>query len=193
MGRKKAYDRNEVLERAMDLFWRVGYEGAHLSALVEITGLNRFSLYKEFGGKEGLFEEALLCYLNGARDSYQKLLGKQPLGLDNIRSYFHALTYSPDYHGCFIINTLSEKHVVTDTAFTLVKKFTEEAKDLFKANLDAAVEVGQLKKKSDTKAMAEYLLTVDQGLSIYGIGDPDNQVKEQIVSIALGQLFTEKL
>ncbi|WP_419903127.1 TetR/AcrR family transcriptional regulator [Kiloniella sp.] len=192
MGRNKTYDRDDVLERAMELFWRVGFEGAHLSSLVEVTGLNRFSLYKEFGGKEGLFEEALLRYLSGARDSYRDLLGKQPSGMQNIKSYFHALNYSPDYHGCFIINTLSEKHVVSDRAFTLVKKFTEEAKVLFKTNLDAAVEVGELTKKTNTKAMSEYLLTVDQGLSIYGIGDPDNMVKDQIIEIALGQLSAEK-
>ena len=62
MGRHKSYDRGEVLDRALKLFWEKGYEGAHLQELVKVTGLNRFSLYKEFGSKEGLFEEAFEKY-----------------------------------------------------------------------------------------------------------------------------------
>ncbi len=63
MARPKTYVREEVIDKAMELFWRLGYEGAHLAALVEHTGLNRFSLYKEFGGKAGLYEAALERFL----------------------------------------------------------------------------------------------------------------------------------
>ena len=59
MARPRGFERNEVIDKAMELFWRQGYEGAHLAALVDHTGLNRFSLYKEFGGKAGLYEAAL--------------------------------------------------------------------------------------------------------------------------------------
>ena len=87
MGRPKSYDREEVLENALLLFWRKGFEGAHLQELVEVTGLNRFSLYKEFGSKEGLFDAAMKRYMDqlGALAAH---LSKEPLGTSNIRDYF---------------------------------------------------------------------------------------------------------
>jgi TetR/AcrR family transcriptional repressor of nem operon len=60
--------------RAMGLFWKEGFEGAHQSALVHVTGMNRLSLYKEFGGKEGLFQGALEQYLRYERGAYSRRL-----------------------------------------------------------------------------------------------------------------------
>ena len=123
-GRPRGYQRDDVLEKAMNLFWAKGFEGTHLNELVGVTRLNRFSLYKQFGGKEGLFEEALQRYLKLALDVYLEHLGRKPYGLDNIRSFFSAIHFGPDYHGCFVVNTLTEKHVVSDKAFEMAKKFS---------------------------------------------------------------------
>ncbi len=189
MGRRKTYDREQVLRRAMELFWKAGFEGAHLSKLVEVTGLNRFSLYKEFGGKEGLFEEALEYYLESARKVYQDHLGRKPLGLDNIRSYFASMYYSPDYHGCFMINTLAEKYVVSDKSFKAAKKFTKYSERLYLKNLEAAKANGALPAETDPKILAKLLLTVDQGLAIYGIAQPSNSDQSQIASIVLERIL----
>jgi TetR/AcrR family transcriptional repressor of nem operon len=192
MGRKKEYDRDDVLSRAMGLFWKAGFEGAHLSTLVDVTGLNRFSLYKEFGGKEGLFQEAFELYLVGARDAYARYLEHEPYGFDNIRSYFSAVHYSPDYHGCFLINTLADKHVVPGKAFRMAKAFSKDAERMFLKNLEAAKSSGELPADSPTKALAKLLLSFDQGLAIYGIVRPNNTDKTHIVSLIL-ELITGKV
>jgi AcrR family transcriptional regulator len=189
MGRKKTYDREEVLGNAMDLFWEAGFEGAHLSELVEATGLNRFGLYKEFGGKEGLFEEALTRYLALGRDVYQEHLGREPKGLENIRSYFSAIQFGPDYHGCFMINTLTEKYVVSARAFEMAKKFSSLAERLYLENLKAAKSSGELADETDVQILAKLLLTIDQGMAIYGITRPNNRTKNQIVRLMLERLL----
>jgi len=51
-----------ALVRAMELFWRHGYEGTSLSDLTEAMGINRPSLYAAFGSKEQLFRKALDLY-----------------------------------------------------------------------------------------------------------------------------------
>ena len=122
MGRPKTYNRDEVLEKALLLFWRKGFEGAHLQELVAVTGLNRFSLYKEFGSKEGLFDEAMSLYMDQLGELVEHLQ-KEPLGVDNIRRYFQALVDYRFRHGCFLVNTLSEKHVVGPGVFGRVRSF----------------------------------------------------------------------
>lgn len=62
MGRPRAYDRDAALLAARDLFWEQGYERTSIADLEERTGLNRSSLYQEFGSKRKLFEASLECY-----------------------------------------------------------------------------------------------------------------------------------
>jgi len=61
-GRPSAFDRNTAIEIALDLFWQNGYEGVGVAELGKAIGINPPSLYKAFGSKHGLFEEAVKRY-----------------------------------------------------------------------------------------------------------------------------------
>jgi TetR/AcrR family transcriptional repressor of nem operon len=168
MGRPKTYDRDEVLEKALQLFWRKGFEGAHLQELVEITGLNRFSLYKEFGSKEGLFDAAMARYMEQLGE-LGELLEREPLGVANIRDYFEALVDYPFRHGCFLVNTLSEKHVVGPDVYGKVKSFVRDGAKLFERNLEAAAARGELSGETDARDLARFLVVQELGLLTHGI------------------------
>src|SRR5215469_7527197 len=62
VARPKAYDRDAVITAARDLFWERGFGATSITDLEDRTGLNRSSIYAEFGSKNGLFEAALDCY-----------------------------------------------------------------------------------------------------------------------------------
>src|SRR5215467_1252825 len=62
MPAAKQFDRLEVLDRAMRVFWERGYEAASVQNLVDATGVNRASLYATFGGKKELFLSSLARY-----------------------------------------------------------------------------------------------------------------------------------
>lgn len=64
MARPLSFCPDEALDRALEVFWRNGYEGASLSDLTEAMGINRPSLYATFGNKEALFSKALERYTN---------------------------------------------------------------------------------------------------------------------------------
>ncbi len=66
MARPREFDRDQVVDRAVEVFWRQGFEATSIQDLVEATGLNRGSLYNTFGDKAGLFEAALERYMAGA-------------------------------------------------------------------------------------------------------------------------------
>jgi len=165
MGRHKGYNREEVLDRAMKLFWRKGYEGTHLQELVEVAGLNRFSLYKEFGGKEGLFLEALDRYLDQVM-SLMGLLFREPQGLENIQDYFKAALDYPFFHGCFAVNTLVQNPVVPEEARRKVFDFINGGEQVFYTNLKAAKKAGMLRADADPRSLARLLITFDIGLVV---------------------------
>ena len=74
MARKKEFDPEIVLKRAVDLFWKKGYANTSLNDLVEHLGINRFSLYSTFGDKKTLYITALNYYIdNNSAPALQKL------------------------------------------------------------------------------------------------------------------------
>ena len=62
MGRLKKYNREEVLQKAVDVFWEHGYENTSVRLLEDRLGINQKSLYAEFKNKENLFLEVLKHY-----------------------------------------------------------------------------------------------------------------------------------
>ena len=62
MARPKEFDPDEVLDRALDVFWEKGFEGTSVQDLVDHMGINRGSIYGTFGDKHRLFQQALERY-----------------------------------------------------------------------------------------------------------------------------------
>jgi AcrR family transcriptional regulator len=191
MARPKTYTREEVLLRATDLFSRKGYEGAHLAELVEVTGLNRFSLYKEFGGKEGLFEAALQTYLGTLAD-LDAPLRREPLGLANLRAFFVALLEHKFPHGCLAVNTIREKHIVPPQVFAMVERFAVSGEEGFRRNLVAAKQSGELAAGTDVDALAKLLAALNMGLNSYAIVAKDPADRARIVGVIEGLLGLDK-
>ena len=62
MARPAQYDRDKILDKAMQTFWEHGYHATSISDLVEATRLQPGSLYAAFESKRGLFLAALDHY-----------------------------------------------------------------------------------------------------------------------------------
>lgn len=74
-GRPPEFDRDQVLDAAVLVFWEKGYDGASISDLTAAMGIERPSLYAAFDNKRGLFVAAIDRYAatHGWR-SFQSLL-----------------------------------------------------------------------------------------------------------------------
>ena len=106
-----------MLEKTTDLFWEKGFEATSINEVVSRTGLNKHSLYNEFGDKERLF---LLCideYVNKSIKVLRDILTKKPLGLSNIVAFFdNRVKYavSEDCKGCLLVNSVTEKEILCE-------------------------------------------------------------------------------
>lgn len=65
MARPRKFDEDAVLDQAMRLFWRRGYDGTSTADLLAVMGMTNSSLYKAFGSKESLFRRAAERYREG--------------------------------------------------------------------------------------------------------------------------------
>ena len=68
-GRPRNFDELEALEKATQMFWSKGYDGATIDDLVDGMGVGRPTLYSVFGDKRTLFLRVLRAYAEkkGAR------------------------------------------------------------------------------------------------------------------------------
>src|SRR5580704_11532423 len=82
MGRPKKFKRDEVLVKAMPLFWERGFADTGLHDLEKATGVNKSGLYSEFKDKEDLFLASLRYYLESRNG--KALLSAEPLGWGNV-------------------------------------------------------------------------------------------------------------
>ncbi len=188
MARPRGYQREEVVDKAMELFWRLGYEGAHLAALVEHTGLNRFSLYKEFGGKAGLYEAALERFVGFLLGQYRQMLTRQPMGLENIEANLRGLEYGSEYYGCFMLNTLTQKDTVPEGAYRQAVEAAAEIEALYHANLVSAAAREQVDGQANLAGLGKMLQTLDQGLHIQGLAGATDAQKERVISAMMALL-----
>ncbi len=110
MGRKKKFDEQEVLGKAMLLFWRKGYEAVSTRELAEAMGINQFSLYASFESKQVLFSRALTHYYKQIIQEWlAKPLAASGAGKEVLRKFFEVFIEPGDGSfpaGCLIFNTM---------------------------------------------------------------------------------------
>jgi len=113
MGRPKTYDREAIARKAMDLFWLHGFHATSTEALVAHMGVNRFSVYAEFGTKQGLYEAALDLYEREVATRYLGPLEAPDAGLTQVIAlirFFATRAGEPgSEYGCLLCNTATER------------------------------------------------------------------------------------
>jgi TetR/AcrR family transcriptional regulator, copper-responsive repressor len=104
-GRPRSFATEDVLEKAMHVFWRHGYEGASLGRLQAATGLTPPSIYNAFGSKEGLYEACLDHYAGGVGARNMAALSR-PASKAGVRAFLLAsareFTRAGQPSGCMI-------------------------------------------------------------------------------------------
>jgi AcrR family transcriptional regulator len=159
MGRPKNFSREEVLEKAMPVFWKHGFADTSLQDLEQATGVNKSGLYTEFRDKEDLFVACLRHYLES--QSKRGLLTKEPLGWKNIETFLkNGPLNKGEQRGCFAINSMREFAILPDEAYGAITGNRALLQDLLAMNIEAE------KPRMAPSAIAEMVLSFFSGLCI---------------------------
>jgi TetR/AcrR family transcriptional regulator, copper-responsive repressor len=159
MGRPKNFSREEVLEKAMPVFWTRGFSDTSLQDLERATGVNKSGLYAEFRDKEDLFVECLRHYLES--QGKRGLLTKEPLGWDNVETFLKNGPLSKgEQQGCFSVNSMREFAILPEAAYEVVTENRALLQRLLAMNIETE------KTKMPPSAIAEVVLSFFSGLCI---------------------------
>jgi len=189
MSRPKEYDCEEVLAKITELFWEKGFEATSINEIVTRTGLNKHSLYNEFGDKENLF---LLCideYVNKSIKELGDILTSEPLGLSNIEAFFDnrvAYATSGTCKGCLLINSVTEKETLSERINQkVISLLSNLNKVSFYNCLKAAQENNEISRDKNCEVLASYLTCFLFGLVNIGKNETRNNEIRKIVDAAL--------
>jgi AcrR family transcriptional regulator len=188
MGRPRAFDTDEALDRALEVFWRKGYAGASLSDLTEAMGINPPSLYAAFGNKEALFRKALDRYEQGparyisealeaptARVVFERLL----------RGAADLQTGARNPKGCLIVQGAL---ACSETANPIREELmARRASGLaaIRQRFKRAKAEGELPAGVDPSDLARYVATVVEGMAVQAASGAGRRDLQRVVDVAL--------
>lgn len=170
MGRPKTYERNELIDAASELFRDQGFAGTSAAELEAALGVNRSSIYAEFGSKQALFDASLQRYREVVVDRRFGALEEPGAGVDGIKAIFEFYGQAADGpasgRGCLLCNTAVELGPLDPSGTAAVHRYLERIGHAFKAALDDAARSGDLRRSVDTAQEAQFLTASILGIFV---------------------------
>ena len=170
MGRLKAFDENEVLDRAVDCFWQHGYEATSVRDLADRMGIGGTSLYNAYGDKRALFVSALARYAERSMRERIARLEKSGRPTEAIRAFLAEIIErsiaDPDRKGCLLVNSALDVAPHDAEIGRVVAGCFGELRAFFRRNLEAARAAHQVPRQTDLDELAGHLLGVVLGIRV---------------------------
>ncbi|HWV72742.1 MAG TPA: TetR/AcrR family transcriptional regulator [Pseudosphingobacterium sp.] len=160
MARSVEFDEQLAISRAMDVFWKKGYNGATMRDLTEAMGISSSSLYNTIGDKHQLFIKSIKYYTESRMTAARKQLQpiKSPLKAIEkfILSSVYVITHEPD--SCLAIKTTFEVATTDEQVQKIIKADNEFTYNLLINLIRKAIEMKEIKVSQDAEMLTDYII-----------------------------------
>lgn len=191
MARPREFEEQEVLDAALQVFWKKGYEGASVQDLVEATGLGRASLYGAFGDKQALFARTIERYRDRTRIE-SRLLDDEPSvkkGLDRLfRSWIDLTCPRSGPRGCYFVLVGAAPESADRRTLEVISERGREVERMIERAVKRGQATGELARDREPAALARLVLVVLQGLATAARAGWRRDRLESVVDEALALL-----
>lgn len=187
-GRPRSFDCDKALDKAMEVFWRKGYEGASISDLTAAMGINPPSLYAAFGNKEDLFRKALDRYVERRAVIWIEAM-EAPTAREAVERLLHKsadLLTKECSPGCLMVKgslTCGDGAERLQHEMAAVRARGEA---MLQDRFERAKIEGDLPPDADPNSLARFVMTIGQGMSVQAAGGASCEDLHRIVDVALG-------
>ena len=190
-GRPREYDEEQVIERAMQVFWTEGYHATSLPGLLAATKLSRGSLYAAFGDKHGIFLRALDRYIDQALARTDRELSATPDALANIQlcidGYLARTEGEAGKRGCLVVATAMEMAAHDKEVAARIGRFFKLMEARLSMALTRARQEGTIASDVDPQAFAHMLICLLEGIRVIrkvASGNTGAAIKTMIARLA---------
>ena len=191
LGRPRSFDIDRALDRALQVFWRKGYEGTSLADLTKAVGVNRPSLYAAFGDKEALFRKAFERYLNGPA-AYTREALKEPTARAVIARLLRGaadLNTAPrNPGGCLMVQGALACGAAGDSIRQELAAYRAAGEAALRRRFERAKSEGDLPATANPADLARYVATIVYGMAVQAAGGASRDKLQHVIEMALQSL-----
>lgn len=184
MVRPRTFCEEEALDKALDVFWRYGYEGASLKLLTEAMGINRPSMYAAFGNKEELFRQALARYTS-IKDAIFEDAFAEPDARSVVRHLLRRaaemMTEPGNPVGCLSVQGCLSGKDENEPVRMELAKIRARYHDQIEARFSAEKAAGKLPADSDPGELALLLSAIANGMAVQAASGAS---REELLTVA---------
>jgi TetR/AcrR family transcriptional regulator, transcriptional repressor for nem operon len=188
MARPKEFDPQRALAKAMNLFWRLGYENTSLQALMKEMGIARQSLYDTFGDKRALYLKAMTHYRDQTNSQMHKMLNEIPSVRDGFARLLYGLASErreQHQRGCLLLSANLQRDPKDAVVRDFLRDNQARVEAIFLRALARAQKQKELSPKIDPAALARFFVVTIQGMRAMGRLKSDRKALEQVARVAL--------
>jgi TetR/AcrR family transcriptional repressor of nem operon len=192
MARPREFDERSALRRAMQVFWRKGYEATSVADLLKATGLSKSSLYQTFTDRRSLFLAALETYRQDRMAHLQEKLNDGRPARESIEIFFdeilrHSADKQPPY-GCMSCNEAVELGPDDAEVRKLVAADFQAVEDVFAGTIQRGQRDGSIRSQESARTLARFLTVNLQGLQVMARARVDASRSTDNVKVMLATL-----
>ncbi|MDB5090953.1 MAG: Transcriptional regulator, TetR family [Mucilaginibacter sp.] len=192
MARTKDFDENEVLNKAIAIFWHKGYNGTSMQDLVDGLGISRSSLYDTYSDKHTLFIKALESYQAKGSAKVCTLINDAGSAKETIKKLLELiageLLDDQKHKGCFMVNAEVEVAPHDPEVSKMVCQNDQQVEDAFYLVIKKGQESGEIANKQDARALARFTFNTVKGIRVTAKSTTDKSVFDDIIKLAMATL-----
>ncbi|KKI90033.1 TetR family transcriptional regulator [Bacillus sp. SA1-12] len=196
MARKKEFDEDAALLKAMRLFWEQGYEKTSMQELVSHMGVHKGSIYDTFGDKQSLYIKTLKRYSEMLEQAYKRRMADTRSAKEAIRVLLEmAIQRNSLYEqqeefpvGCFLVNTAVELAKHDSEAIDLVHLRWTYTQQIIYDLIVEGQQSGELSKALNAEALSYYFINALIGLRVMVKTISDRKKLQEIIEMNLSVL-----
>ena len=190
MGRKKEFDEDAVLHKAMRLFWEQGYEKTSMQELVSHMGIHKKSMYDTFGDKQSLYVKTLKRYSEMLEESVKHGMADTRSAKEAIRLLFEMAIQQQEElpGGCFVVNTAVELAKHDSEAIDWVHLKWTDTEQLIQDLIVEGQKSGEFSKTLNVEELSYYFINALIGLRVMAKTISDREKLRQIIEMNMSVL-----
>ncbi|GAB2585195.1 TetR/AcrR family transcriptional regulator [Spirosoma areae] len=192
MARPKAFDEKVVLNQAVDLFCRRGYEATSVQDLVDELGINRASLYDTYGDKYALYRQALEQYRQCSQQTIYQLLDQSRPVIDLLHDFLEGtvndIISDSAQKGCFMVNAAIELAPHDTEIARLVAQNQQTMVDKFAELIERGQREGDITTRHPAGDLSQFIFNTVSGLRVLGKMQSPAATLQAIVGVVISSL-----
>lgn len=190
MARILEFEEEDAIRKAMDVFWKKGYNGTSMRDLTAAMGINPSSLYRSIGDKHALFVKCIKNYTESRMEEARKFAAAQSSPLAALVSFIKisADVIAGDGDSCMAIKTTFEIAADDPDVQKILKADSDCTYNFLLNLLKKAIDQGEIRKDTDAETMTDHIMCAFTGWHELYILHRDRQRILNMAALLIRQL-----